>query len=121
MSQPRIVLGFDFGLKNIGVAIGQELTSSANQLTVITAREGIPHWNEIVTLIQQWNTQLLVVGLPLNMDGTEQKMTATARKFGNRLSAQSHLQVIWQDERLSTYEALEQLGISNKGQARRRR
>jgi putative pre-16S rRNA nuclease len=120
MSQARTILGFDFGLKNIGVAVGQELTSSANPLTVIKAREGIPNWDDIETLIQQWQPQLLVVGLPLNMDGSEQEMTVTARRFGNRLNGRFHLPVVWQDERLSTYEALEQLGVRDKMQAKNR-
>jgi len=120
MSQARTILGFDFGLKNIGVAVGQELTHSANPLTVIKAREGIPNWDNIETLIQQWQPQLLVVGLPLNMDGTEQEMTKTARRFGNRLNGRFHIPVVWQDERLSTYEALEQLGIRDKMQAKHR-
>jgi len=120
MSQARTILGFDFGLKNIGVAVGQELTNSANPLTVIKAREGIPNWDNIETLIQQWQPQLLVVGLPLNMDGTEQEMTKTARRFGNRLNGRFHIPVVWQDERLSTYEALEQLGIRDKMQAKHR-
>jgi putative pre-16S rRNA nuclease len=120
MSQARTILGFDFGLKNIGVAVGQELTSNANPLTVIKAREGIPNWDDIETLIQQWQPQLLVVGLPLNMDGSEQEMTTTARRFGNRLNGRFHLPVVWQDERLSTYEALEHLGIRDKMQAKNR-
>jgi len=120
MSQPRTILGFDFGLKNIGVAVGQELTSSASPLTVIKAREGIPNWDDIQTLLQQWQPQLLIVGLPLNMDDTEQEMTAAARRFGNRLNGRFHIPVEWQDERLSTYEALEQLGIRNKMQAKQR-
>ena len=120
MSQPRTILGFDFGLKNIGVAVGQELTSSASPLTVIKAREGIPNWDDIQTLLQQWQPQLLVVGLPLNMDDSEQEMTAAARRFGNRLNGRFHIPVEWQDERLSTYEALEQLGIRNKMQAKQR-
>lgn len=120
MSEPRTMLGFDFGLKNIGVAVGQELTGNANPLTVVKAREGIPNWDEIETLIQQWQPQLLVVGLPLNMDGSEQEMTAAARRFGNRLNGRFHVPVAWQDERLSTYEALEQLGIRDKMQAKQR-
>jgi putative Holliday junction resolvase len=120
MSTPRTLLGFDFGLKNIGVAVGQELTRSANPLTVIPAREGIPKWDEIEKLLLEWQPQLLIVGLPLNMDGSEQEMTAAARRFGNRLNGRFHIPVVWQDERLSTYEALEQLGIHDKMQAKKR-
>lgn len=120
MNQARTILGFDFGLKNIGVAVGQELTNNANPLTVIKAREGIPNWDEIQTLLQQWQPQLLIVGLPLNMDGSEQEMTAAARRFGNRLNGRFQIPVEWQDERLSTYEALDQLGIRDKMQAKQR-
>ncbi|NQZ52802.1 MAG: Holliday junction resolvase RuvX [Piscirickettsiaceae bacterium] len=120
MSNARTILGFDFGLKNIGVAVGQEITQTANPLTVIKARDGIPNWDEIKKLLDQWQPNLLVVGLPLNMDDSEQEMTAAARKFGNRLNGRFQIPVEWQDERLSTYEALEQLGIRNKLQANNR-
>jgi len=120
MSSPRTLLGFDFGLKNIGVAVGQELTMTASPLTVIKARDGIPNWDELQQLFDQWNPDLLIVGLPLNMDGTEQKMTARSRKFGNRLNGRFQIPVEWQDERLSTYEALEHLGIHSKLQANKR-
>ena len=120
MSELRTFLGFDFGMKNIGVAVGQELTKTANPLTVIKAREGIPNWDQIKTLLDQWNPQLLVVGLPLNMDGSEQEMTAAARRFGNRLNGRFRIPVDWQDERLTTFEALDQLGIRSKMQSNKR-
>lgn len=120
MTPPRTLLGFDFGMKNIGVAVGQELTHTASPLTVIKAREGIPNWEHIQTLIEDWRPQGLIVGLPLNMDGTEQEMTAAARRFGNRLNGRFHLPVNWQDERLSTFEALDQLGIRSKMQSNNR-
>ena len=120
MSQVRTFLGFDFGMKNIGVAVGQELTHTANPLTVIKAREGIPNWDQIQALIDEWQPQKLIVGLPYNMDGSEQEMTAAARRFGNRLNGRFHLPVEWQDERLSTFEALDQLGIQSKMQSNNR-
>ena len=120
MSKLRTFLGFDFGMKNIGVAVGQELTKTANPLTVIKAREGIPNWDQIKTLLDQWSPQLLVVGLPINMDGSEQEMTAAARRFGNRLNGRFHIPVDWQDERLTTFEALDQLGIRSKMQSNKR-
>ena len=116
----RTLLGFDYGLKNIGVAVGQELTQTASPLTVIKARDGIPNWDDIEALITEWKPELLIVGLPLNMDGTEQEMTVAARKFGNRLNGRFHVAVDWQDERLSTFEALEQLGVRSKLQAKNR-
>ncbi|MDH5358738.1 MAG: Holliday junction resolvase RuvX [Gammaproteobacteria bacterium] len=120
MSAPRTILGFDFGLRNIGVAVGQELTKTASPLTMIRARDGVPNWDDIKTLIDEWKPQLLVVGLPLNMDDTEQEMTLAARRFGNRLNGRFQIPVEWQDERLSTYEALDQLGINNKMQSNNR-
>ncbi|RKZ88702.1 MAG: Holliday junction resolvase RuvX [Gammaproteobacteria bacterium] len=120
MNSARTLLGFDFGLKNIGVAVGQELTQTANPLTVIKARDGIPDWDKIEALLDQWQPQLLIVGLPLNMDDSEQEMTAASRRFGNRLHGRFQIPVEWQDERLSTYEALNQLGIRNKMQSNNR-
>jgi len=120
MTQHRTFLGFDFGMKNIGVAVGQELTLTASPLTVIKAREGIPNWDQIQTLLDEWQPQRLIVGLPLNMDGTEQEMTTAARRFGNRLNGRFHIPVEWQDERLSTFEALDQLGIHSKMQSNKR-
>jgi len=120
MTVYRTFLGFDFGMKNIGVAVGQELTKTANPLSVIKAREGIPDWDQIKKLLDEWQPQLLVVGLPLNMDGTEQEMTVAARRFGNRLNGRFQLPVEWQDERLTTFEALDQLGIRSKMQSNKR-
>jgi putative Holliday junction resolvase len=107
-------------MKNIGIAVGQELTGTANPLTAINARDGIPDWEQIASLLQEWQPDLLVVGLPLNMDGTEQEMTAAARRFGNRLHGRFGLPVEWQDERLTTYEALDQMGIRSKMDSRQR-
>ena len=117
MSKNRTVIGFDFGLKNIGVAIGQEIIGQASPLTIINARAGIPNWDDIQQLLKQWAPELLVVGLPLNMDGTEQEMTLAARRFGNRMNGRFQIPVEWEDERLSTYEALEHLGIRDKMQS----
>jgi len=120
MSNPRTFLGFDYGLKNIGVAVGQDLTKTANPLSVIKARDGIPNWDDIQKLIDEWKPQVLIVGLPLNMDGSEQTMTKASRKFGNRLNGRFQIPVEWQDERLTTFEALEHLGIHSKLDAKQR-
>jgi len=120
MTTPRTLLGFDYGLKNIGVAVGQELTRTANALTVIKARDGIPDWDEIQALIEEWEPQLLIVGMAHNLDGTEQRMTLASRKFGNRLNGRFNIPVEWQDECLTTFEALEYLGINSKLQAKKR-
>ncbi|GGI73284.1 Holliday junction resolvase RuvX [Shewanella gelidii] len=101
----QTVLGFDFGTKSIGIAIGQQVTGSANPLTSIKATDGIPNWDDIGALIQEWQPDLVVVGLPLNMDGTEQEMTQRARKFANRINGRFGVKVATQDERLTTADA----------------
>ncbi|MCX4189789.1 Holliday junction resolvase RuvX [Methylophaga sp. OBS3] len=120
MTTVSTVMGFDFGMKNIGVAVGQKLTGTASALVALKARDGIPDWQLIENLIQQWQPQQLVVGLPLNMDGTEQQMTASARKFGNRLNNRFNIPVAWQDERLTTFEAVSSMGLKNKFQSAKR-
>ncbi|QIR15159.1 Holliday junction resolvase RuvX [Shewanella aestuarii] len=103
--QPQTVLGFDYGTKSIGIAIGQAITGSANPLTSIKAVDGIPNWDEIEKLLKEWQPDLVVVGLPLNMDGTEQEMTKRAQKFANRINGRFGVKVTTQDERLTTTDA----------------
>ena len=107
MKQPgqRTLLGFDFGTRSIGVAIGQEITGSAQPLRALKANDGIPNWEEIEKLLQEWQPDRVIVGLPLNMDGTEQPLTARARKFANRIHGRFGVEVKLHDERLSTVEA----------------
>lgn len=69
-SAHEILLGFDFGMKRIGVAVGQTVTKTARPLTVIQAAQGIPQWDALSKLIKTWQPDALVVGIPLNMDGT---------------------------------------------------
>ncbi|WP_404365842.1 Holliday junction resolvase RuvX [Marinobacter sp.] len=107
MAEPgrRQVLAFDFGTRRIGVAFGQEMLGRARPLTLLAARDGIPDWLTIESLIREWQPDQLVVGLPLNMDDTENEMCARARKFGNRLHGRFHLPVAMVDERLTSFEA----------------
>ena len=69
------------------------------------ANEGIPDWAQIEKLLKEWQPDLLIVGLPLNIDGTEQEMTQRARKFGQRLHGRFGFQVEFKDERLTTTDA----------------
>lgn len=101
----RTILGFDFGTKSIGVAVGQEVTGTAAPLEALKARDGIPDWDLIAKLIEHWQPQMAVVGLPLNMDGTEQQLTHLSRKFANRLNGRFGLKVETCDERLTTADA----------------
>lgn len=106
---PQTLLSFDFGTKSIGVAIGQQLTGTARPLAALKANDGVPDWNKIEALLKEWQPDRVVVGLPLNMDGTEQPLTARARKFANRLHGRFGVQVDLHDERLSTVEARAEL------------
>lgn len=101
----RNVMGFDFGTKSIGVAIGQEMTGTASSLGALKARDGIPDWSQIEKLVNEWQPDLIVVGLPLNMDGTNQQVTFSAKKFANRVQNLSRLPVETHDERLTTTDA----------------
>ncbi|WP_416776295.1 Holliday junction resolvase RuvX [Xenorhabdus budapestensis] len=101
----RTVIAFDFGTRSIGAAIGQEITSTARALDSFKAKEGSPNWDMIEKLLKEWQPDLVIVGLPLNMDGTEQLVTAQARKFANRLHGRFGIQVELHDERLTTVEA----------------
>ena len=101
----RTLLGFDFGTRSIGVAIGQEITGSAQPLRALKANDGVPNWDEIQKLLTEWQPDLVIVGLPLNMDGTEQPLTQRARKFANRIHGRFGVVVELQDERLTTTDA----------------
>lgn len=106
--KPITILAFDYGTKSVGVAYGQSLTGTANELAPLPAREGIPNWESIGRLLQEWQPQQLLVGLPLNMDDSESELAKRARKFANRLHGRFGLPVVLFDERLSTREAKEE-------------
>lgn len=99
------LMAFDFGTARIGVAVGQRLTGTAEPLKPIKAKDGIPNWEELAQLIQQWQPDAFVVGLPLNMDGTTSEMSLRAKKFANRLEGRYHRAAFTHDERLSSFEA----------------
>ena len=108
------VLGFDFGTKYIGVAVGQTITHLATPLTSLRAINGVPDWREVKRLILDWNPYLLLVGIPLNMDGTEQPITTLARDFAHALHTETGLPITEIDERLSTWEAKNRIAAQKK-------
>ena len=75
------VLAFDYGLRQIGVAVGNSLLATSQPLCVLQARDGIPDWAQIAALVAEWQPGLIVVGDPLNMDGTVSPLALRARKF----------------------------------------
>ena len=98
------ILGFDFGLRRIGIAIGQTTTHTANSLqTVANGRE--PDWPSIDRLIREWKPTMCLVGLPLGRDGEETDMSKAARRFGSALQKRYSLEVGYADERLSSRAA----------------
>ena len=102
---PDVLLGFDYGTRRIGVAIGNALTASARELCVLKARDGVPDWQQLERLIDEWQPSALVVGLPLNMDGSASEMSARAEKFARRLAGRFGLPSHTWDERLTSFEA----------------
>lgn len=105
MSGTEQIMGFDFGTTRIGVAIGQSLTGTAAPLEPVSARDGKPDWAALDSIVQEWQPDTLVVGLPLNMDGTISDMARRARKFANRIQDRYQLPCYLIDERLTTAEA----------------
>ncbi len=104
-AQPRYqtLLGFDYGRKRIGVAVGQQVTQSASALTTVRARDGKPDWPGITRLLEEWKPDALVVGIPYHMDGSEQDMTRAAQRFCRQLEGRYHLPVYQAEERLSSW------------------
>lgn len=106
------LLGFDYGEKSIGIAVGSTQSGLAQDLTTVKVSTGGPDWNHISRLIHEWQPQALVVGLPLNMDDSENPMTRAAQRFGNRLGDRYNLPVHMVDERLTTVAAKNSLAES---------
>jgi putative Holliday junction resolvase len=103
-SRRGFILGFDFGLRRIGVAVGQAMTGTASRLqTVRNGRQ--PDWAAIDTLLERWQPQALLVGLPLGAEGDETPMSSAARRFGRELEQRYGLAVHYADERLSSRAA----------------
>ena len=100
-----LILSFDFGMRYIGVAIGQKLTNTTNSLPAILAKDGIPQQGQLEKLIEEWRPSVIIVGNPLNLDGSMQEITFCARKFANRLREKYQLPVHLIDESYSTKQA----------------
>jgi putative Holliday junction resolvase len=109
VTETLTLIGFDYGKKRIGVAVGQTLTRTATPLGTVPVTNGIPDWDRISKIIQEWRPAALVVGLPLNMDGTSQAMTRESNRFVRQLSERYQYPVYRADERLSSYEAKSRL------------
>ena len=102
-------MAFDFGLKHIGIAIGQEITRTASTFYSINATEGHPDWTELDKIITEWKPNLFVVGDPFNMDGTRSKIQDLSDNFSTALNKRYDINIEKSDERLSSREAKERL------------
>jgi conserved hypothetical protein TIGR00250 len=104
-----ILLGFDFGPRKIGVAVGQTVTRSATPLITLRSRGERPDWTGIAALIRDWQPNALVVGLPFQMDDTEVAWSPRVYRFARHLEGRYRLPVHLVDERLTSREAHRQL------------
>ena len=111
----QTLLAFDFGERHIGVAVGDTETGLACTAGHISAQGNAKRMAAIDALIREWSPELLVVGLPLALDGTEQGITARARHFARQLAARFRLPVDFADERLSSVDAEQTLRIAGRG------
>lgn len=113
------VMCFDFGEQRIGVAIGEHMLATANPLTTIDNESNEIRFAAITKLVDEWKPKLLIVGLPLSLDGTENTTTQLCKKFARRLNGRFNLPVMFIDERFSSTDASEKLnqtGIKGRAQ-----
>jgi putative holliday junction resolvase len=102
VTMPDIVFGFDFGVKRIGIAMGNTLTGQAQPLSIVDAVDNATRFKLIGALIDEWRPARLVVGEPRHPDGAEHDMTLRARRFANQLNGRFNLPVELVDERYSS-------------------
>jgi len=113
------LLGFDFGTKRIGIAVGNTVSATAQPLTTIKDEKNDVRFAEIAALIKEWEPVALVVGLPCNDDGTPHEMTLLCRRFANRLKGRFDLPTLLVDERYTSAAAsslLDEEGIHGRKQ-----
>jgi putative Holliday junction resolvase len=101
----KTVIGFDFGTRWTGVAVGQTLTAQARPLNAIKSINSKPNWQAIEKILKEWQPEKLIVGLPTGFDGKPQEMTETIKKFSRQLHGRYHIDTELADERLTTREA----------------
>lgn len=101
----QTLLGFDFGTQRIGIAVGQSITGTATALCTISCRNAKPDWDSITDVIDSWQPDALVVGLPLHNDGSDSDISKAARRFTRQLEGRYRLPVHTMDERLSSHAA----------------
>ncbi|HEY7740406.1 MAG TPA: Holliday junction resolvase RuvX [Steroidobacteraceae bacterium] len=117
----RTVLSFDYGLRRIGVAVGNTLTGTAEGLATVAAQDGLPDWRSLDQLVADWRPQELVVGVPYNMQGEDAGIAAAALRFAGELQDRYRIGVHRVDERLTSREAEDELRERRRSGAKTRR
>ena len=105
MSNVSSYICFDYGLKNIGVALGNTLTKEARPITIVPAVNGKPRWNMIEALVDEWQPKAIIVGNPIDEDGGPTELSAKAAKFARQVGGRLGLETTLHDERFSSREA----------------
>lgn len=105
MSAHETIIAIDFGLRNIGLAVGNTLSLTSRPLTILQARDGVPDWDALSSIFSEWRPDRILVGNPLNMDDSESDMGRQAARFARRIEGRFGLPVTLVDERLSSREA----------------
>ena len=103
------ILSFDYGTKKIGIAVGQTITKSSSPLTVIYTKENKINWDGILEVVNEWNPELIIIGKPLNMDGTDSDIMKTVNNFFKKLNKTTNIPCEYVDERLTSFEARQNL------------
>ena len=102
MPKVLTILSFDYGTRRVGVAVGNSITQSGQALKTITAPNSDALFQEIESILKEWQPDQLVVGRPFHPDEAPHEMTAKAVRFGNQLHGRFHLPVAWVDERYTS-------------------
>lgn len=98
------LLAIDYGLRQIGVAVGNAVLGTTQPLGVLSARDGQPDWTQVQALLTEWQPDLVVVGDPLHMDGSVSELAQRARRFARRVHGRFGVEVAMMDERLTSFD-----------------
>jgi len=118
---PTTIMGFDYGTRRIGIAVGNMISRSARALEVLANGERGPDWTRLETLLREWRPDALLVGLPLTVNDSEQVVSRAARKFATELETRYRLPVTFVDERHSSREAAQRFAERRAGGAAKRK
>lgn len=115
--KPALILSLDYGVKKMGMALGNSLTADARPFDILAMDNGQPDWENLLGIIDSWGVNQIIIGLPLNMDGSDSMLSKRAHKFARRLAhrlteRRLSVAVFVFDERLSSFEA-RQIALEN--------